>query len=316
MAGLRPSLGSDLVRLWEEIPDKGLFLAVLAAWVLVFQVWGNSTFGVFGRPTPSLFEWMYLVYTTTPDDFHGLLVLPGVLVLLYVKRKDLLAAPKQNWWPAMALVLLAALLHLAGYLVQQPRVSIVAFFLGVYGLTGLVWGRHWLAATFFPMFLFAFCVPLTALADPLTLPLRQAVSQAAVFISRTLLGIAVLRDGVQIFSPTGSYQYEVAAACSGLHSLLSMFGLTTVYAFLCFKSHWRKLAILASAVPLALLGNVLRLTVVIVVSEAFGKKAGLAIETNFGFVTFLLGVVGVLVLGWWLDEGRATRPARTEGQPA
>ncbi len=298
----RETVGQELARVWRELPDKGLFLGLLVAWTVVFQFWGNPTFGVFGRPTPSLFQWMYLVFMSSEDDFHGLFVLPGVLLLLFVKRNELLAVTKRVWWPAFALLLLAALLHVGGYLVQQPRVSIVAYFLGVYGLTGLVWGWEWLRASFFPMFLFGFCVPLGALSEPITFPLRILVSKISVFLSHHLLGIPVLRDGVQVFSPTGGFHYEVAAACSGIRSLVSLLALTVIYAFLSFKSTWRKLVMVASCVPLAILGNVLRLTVVILVGEAFGQQAGMKIETNFGFVTFGLALVGVFLLGRLLAE--------------
>jgi exosortase len=308
----RETVGQEIASFWRQMPDKGLFLGLLAAWTLVFQFWGNPTFGVFGRPTPSLFEWMYLVFISTEDDFHGLFVLPGVLLLLFVKRNELLAVSKRIWWPAFGLVVLAALLHIGGYLVQQPRVGIVAYFLGVYGLTGLVWGWGWLRASFFPMFLFAFCVPLSALSEPITFPLRILVSKISVFLSHHLLGIPVLRDGVQVFSPTGGFHYEVAAACSGIRSLVSLLALTVIYAFLSFKSTWRRLFMVFSCVPLAILGNVLRLTAVILVGEAFGQKAGMKIETNFGFVTFGLAMIGVFVLGWLMAEKRPAEPAKPE----
>jgi exosortase len=306
-------LWQEVVQCWRQMPEKSFFLTLLATWTLLFHFWGNSTFGVFGRPTPSLFEWMGLVYWTSEDDFHGLFVLPGVLVLLYLKREELLALPRRVWWPALGLFVPALLLHVAGYLVQQPRLSIVAYFAGLYALTGLAWGWPWLRATFFPMFLFAFCVPLGAVGDALTLPLRMIVSKISVFISQTFLGISVLRDGVQIFSPTGGFRYEVAAACSGIRSLTSLLALTTIYAFLSFKSPWRRLLMVFSAAPLAIFGNVVRLTVVILAAEAFGQKAGERIETKFGFVTFALAMVGVFVLGWWMRERNPQAASPTPG---
>jgi exosortase len=296
------SVWQEIANFWRQMPDKGLFLAMLAAWTVVFHFWGNPTFGVFGRPTPSLFEWMYLVFRTSEDDAHGLFVLPAVLVLLFVKRKELLAPPKRLWWPALGLFVAAVVLHIGGYVVQQPRISIAAYFLGVYGLTGLVWGRSWLQASFFPMFLFVFCIPLSAVSEIVTFPLRILVSKISVFISATFLGIPVIRDGVQVFSPTGGFRYEVAAACSGIRSLISLLALTLIYGFLSFRSPWRKLLMVASCVPLAILGNVLRLTTVILVGEAFGQQAGMMIETKFGFVTFALALLGVFLLGWWLSE--------------
>ena len=53
-------------------------------------------------------------------------------------------------------------LHIVGYVIQQPRVSVAALFLGIYGLMGLTWGPEFLRKTFFPCFLFVFCVPMSS----------------------------------------------------------------------------------------------------------------------------------------------------------
>jgi exosortase len=135
------------------------------------------------------------------------------------------------------------------------------------------------------------------------------VSKISVFISQNFLGIAVLRDGVQIFSPTGGFRYEVAAACSGIRSLVSLLALTTIYAFLSFKAPWRRLLMIATSLPLAVVGNVFRLTVVIIAGEAFGQAAGMKIETKFGFVTFALSMICVFVVGWWMRERPVPAPA-------
>ena len=82
-----------------------------------------------------------------------------VLALFWWKRKQLLALPLQTWWPGLLLVAPGAGAASAGYMVQQPRISIVALFTGIYGLMGLAWGPQWLRESFFPFFLFAFCVP-------------------------------------------------------------------------------------------------------------------------------------------------------------
>lgn len=303
----------EVAALWRQQPDKGMFLVLLGAWTTLFHFFGNSTFGY--TQTPSLFGWMHFVFTSSPDDEHGLYVPLAVLGLLYWKRKELMAVTKAGWWPALGLVVLALLMHLLGYLLQQTRLSIVAFFVGLYGLTGLVWGRRWLAATFFPMFLFAFCVPLGTLAETLTFPLRLLVTNLSVAVTSGVLGIDVIRDGVQIFDAQRTYQYEVAAACSGIRSLVALLALTTIYGFVTFQSPWKRLLMVGVAAPLAVIGNTVRLTAVIVVAEAFGQKAGLFIETKFGFVTFAIAIVCVLLLGHWLREPKSAPAPELEARP-
>ena len=296
----RASLASDLSDCWRQQPDKLLFVALAVPWLTLFHFWGNATFGYIG--TSSLFGWMWFVFTTSADDQHCLFVPLVVLGLLFWKREELRLVPKRLCWSALVLVVLALVLHMVGYLIQQTRVSIVAFFLGLYGLTGVVWGWPWVRATFFPMFLFLFCVPLGTMAETLTFPMRILVSKISVGFSHIVLGIDVIQDGVQIFDSRRTYQYEVAPACSGIRSLTSLLALTTIYSFVSFKTGWKRWTIVASAFPLAVVANVARLIGVIVVAEAFGHKAGAYVETKFGFVTFAMAMILVLLLGHWLQD--------------
>ncbi len=284
---------------WERMPDKLLFFCLLVAWLALFHFLGNSTLGYV--KTPSLFGWMNFVFTTSADDAHGLLVPFVVLVLFWWKRNELLAVSKAIWWPALGLVALGLVLHMGGYLIQQARVSVVAFFVGLYGLTGLVWGRDWLKASFFPFFLFVFCVPVASMSETVTFPLRLLVTKMAVAVSQ-MLGIDVIREGSQIFNCEHTFNYDVAPACSGIRSLISLLALTTIYGFVRFRVPWRRGIMVAAAIPLAVIGNVTRITCVILTAEMFGQDAGAWVEQKLGFVTFAVAIGFVILLGHWLRE--------------
>ena len=299
----------ELAALWSSLPDKFLVFTLCVVWGMLFQFLGNSTFGY--TDTPSLFAWMNYAYNSHEDDSHGKIIPFVVLALILVKRKELTAVPKAPWWPAFALVVAALLLHMAGYVIQQTRVSILAFFLGLYGLTGLVWGPRWLRAIFFPFFLFIFCFPLGTLAEKITFPLRTVVTQVSVGIAH-VLGIEAIRNGTQIIGANG-FNFDVAPACSGIRSLTALTALTTIYGFLTFHAAWKRVLMVLLAVPLAVIGNVARITGVILTSEAFGESAGLKFHDGAGFVTFFIAIICVMALGHWLKEDRA---APLEEQPA
>ncbi|MBU6399054.1 MAG: exosortase [Verrucomicrobia bacterium] len=294
---------------WQSMPDKRLFGALLVGWLLLFQYLGNSTFGYVD--TPSLFAWMDYAYSMLEDDRHCRYIPLVVLALFWWKRRQLWALPKRPWWPALGMVIGALLLHLAGLMMQQTRVSIVAFFLGLYGLTGLVWGRAWLCASFFPFVLFAFCVPLGTLADTITFPLRMLVTNLSVGIARDGLGIDVVKVGTQIFDSQRLFNFDVAPACSGIRSLTALLALTTIYGFVTFKAGWKRLLMVLIAAPLAVIGNVARITGVIITADAFGQRAGTRFHDGAGFVTFAVALACVMALGYWLREDR--QPALAEG---
>jgi hypothetical protein len=193
---------TEFQELWASIPSKAVFGVLFAAWFALFHFLGNSTFGYF--KTPSVFKWLYGIYESAPDDSLGTLIPFAVLALFWWKREALVAAPKRIWWPALAIFVLALGFHLVGYTVQQTRVSILAFFVGLYALMGLVWGPAWLRATFFPFILFAFMMPMTAYAENLTTSLRQLSTVMTVAISDDILGIKVIGSGTQIFDQVRS----------------------------------------------------------------------------------------------------------------
>jgi exosortase len=293
---------------WRAMPSKGLFLSLLALWIAFFHFLGNSTLGYID--TPSLFGWMHYAFNQLEDDRHCKYVPLVVLGLLWWKRRELLATPRRPWWPALVLVVLGLLLHVIGYMVQQTRISIAAFFLGVYGLIGMVWGWRFLRACFFPYFLFVFCVPVGTLADTLTFPLRVLVTNISVGFSHWVLGIDVVKQGTQILGAQG-FKYDVAPACSGIRSLTVLLALTTIYGFTSFQAAWKRLLMMGMAVPLAVLGNVIRITGVIITAEAFGESAGMKFHDGAGFITFVVAMVVVMVLGYWLrEEAKPAVPTR------
>ena len=165
------SFRDEFVRYWNQIPYKGFFFGLLAAWVALFHFLGNSTMGYVD--THSLFVWLDWMYGKNENDSHGPLIPLVVLALYWWKRDELVAVAKKTWWPALALVGAGLLMHIIGYLGQQTQISVVGFFVGLYGLTGVIWGGRFMVASFFPFCLFVFCLPMANVAVPLTFPLRN-----------------------------------------------------------------------------------------------------------------------------------------------
>ena len=88
-----------------------------------------------------------------------------------------------------------------------------------------------------------------------------------------LLQIDVVRVGTALKDPSGLYQYDVAPACSGIRSLFATLAVAIIYAFLSFRTPWRCLVLIGSAVPLAVLGNVVRMLTIVIAAEIWGPRA-------------------------------------------
>ena len=299
------SFWQDTADCWRRLPNKTFFFVLLAAWLALFQFWGNSILGYIH--TPSLFSWMYEGYNSpnpANDDSYGDFIPFLVVGLFWWKRRELLDQPLNVWSPALLLLVLAMGLHILGYVLQQPRLSIVALFTGIYGLMGLAWGRGWLKKSLFPFFLFAFSIPLASLGNAVTFPLRLLVCQLVEIVSHWILGIGVMREGTQLFDPSGTYQYDVAAACSGIRSLVAIFLLATIYGFVAFRSVWKRLFLMALAFPFAVLGNLTRMLCIIIAAELGGQEAGNYVHesTLISLVPYVPAIVGLLWIGRWMEK--------------
>jgi exosortase len=298
----RPSFWSEFQDYWARVPEKWLFLTLLAAWCVLFQFVGISSFN-FGTTKPSLFEWLYNAWNTPAMDCeHGKLIPFVVAILLWVKRRELAASIAGVWWPGLAVVGLALLIHILGFLAQQPRVSMLALFLGLYGLVGVVWGGRTMWESTFPLVLFGFCMPLGNAADRLTLPLRMLSVTLTRMICHGVLDIDVVQKGTELLDAKGQYEFDVVAACSGIRSFVALLGLTTVFAMLSLRALWKRAVMLLATLPLVVFCNVLRLVVVVMVAKAYNQATGKWVHDWFGYVTYLVAIGSLMALAHWLKE--------------
>ena len=305
---------------WRRLPNKGFFFILLAAWLALFQFLGNTTLGYIRSQSPSLYVWLLNAYDpegnyARSDDGHGVLIPLIVLGLFWWKRKQLLSVPIRTWSPGLFILSFGLMLHILGYMVQQPKLSVIALFIGIYGLMGLAWGTAWLRASVFPFFLFGFCVPLGTQALFITFPLRLLVCHLVTIIANGLLAVDVERVGTALINTPGHYQYEVAAACSGMRSLIATLALSMIYAFVAFPKWWKRAALIAAAFPLAVLGNLVRMLTIIVASEIGGQSWGNAVHEGgpagiFSLIPYIPAFAGLLLLGRWLRE-REQEPVLT-----
>lgn len=321
--GILEEFQRDLFQWWNVLPNKGFFFILLAAWMTVFAFWGNSTLGYIH--SPSLFTWMRVSYTgfgptdqEIGDDRHGFIVPIVVLVLFWWKRKELMPVMTRMWSPGFVIVVAAVMLHVLGYVVQQPRLSIVALFTGIYGLMGLAWGPEFLRASFFPFFLFAFCVPMGSLAEGITFRLRLLVSESVEFVAKDVLAIDVIRQGTALMDP-GHYQYDVAAPCAGMRSLIATVGMATVYSFMTFPNWWKRGVLIAAAFPLAVIGNITRMLMIILAAAFWGQSAGNYVHDGgpFGIISLLPYIIpfgGLLWFGYLLGDRAPARAEKAEPQ--
>jgi exosortase len=273
--------------------------AVIVGLVFVlFHFQGNSADSL--RLGRSVLSWMVVRWNDSTvalgaaDTSHGWLIPIASIGLVWWRRRDLLAAPKSVSWAGLAVVVASLFLHWVGAKAQQPRLSLLALIGLIWGIPFYFYGKRVAQIILFPCAYLIFCIPLNFF-DSLTFSLRLYMT---IMVNAILngLGIAFLRSGTALYSVYGDYALEVADPCSGIRSLLAMTAITALYAYMTQRTLVRKWILFLMAVPLAMVGNMVRILTISLVSEAFGNEVGAGLYHDFsGYMIFLAITIPLMI---------------------
>ena len=192
-----------------------------------------------------------------PNFSHGFFV-PLLSAYLAWERRDILAAlpPKPSWW-GLAVMVLAVGILLLGTFGAELFLSRSSFIFLLAGLIIFFLGWSHFRALIFPWAFLFLMVPIpTLILNEITLPLQFLASNLGASLLR-LVGVPVLREGNVIQLP--AITLEVVEACSGIRSLVSLITLAIIYGYLLEKDKVIRVLLVASAVPIAIAANALRI---------------------------------------------------------
>lgn len=233
------------------------------------------------------------IWNLQPEYSHGLLIPFISLYLIWRRRDELRAMPFTGSWNGLWLIALGMLMWLAGDLATIYWVVQYGFLFSLYGVVlaltgGAVFRRLWM-----PLLILVFMVPLPAFfSNTLSLQMQLLSSWLGVMFIRAF-GISVYLEGNVI--DLGSMQLQVAEACDGLRYLFPLMTLSFVMAHLFRGPMWQRVMLFASAVPIAILMNSLRIGAIGITVEYWGPKMAQGLLHDFeGWVVFMLST-GVLI---------------------
>ena len=235
-------------------------------------------------------------WASSPDASYGIVLASVALVVAWRRREAFARAldPAGAAFPGAAMLLTGLCLRLAGQLGADLFLTRMSFLLVVTGAVWLLAGWRALRTIAAPLVFLAIAVPLPALVvNAMTLPLQLIASRVAE-ASLTTMGVAVFRDGNVLELP--STALEVAEACSGLRSIVSLAAISVLLAWT-DPSLPRRLAIVAASLPIAIVMNGFRIAATGLACEAWGPKAASGSWHTFtGWVTFLIAVFALVQL--------------------
>ncbi len=236
---------------------------------------------------------------TDANYSHGFLMPLVAGYFLWQRREEVeqaLERARPSSW-GLLIVLLGIFLLILGQVAGELYTQRISLLVVLWGTSLFLFGWSLSRILLFPFLLLLLAIPIPyVIYNSLTFPLKLLASKIAAW-SLSIIGVPTLREGNIIYIP--NMTLEVADACSGIRSIISLLAMTAILAYFVSGWLWRVLLV-ASAIPIAILTNALRIVGTGILSYHFGPEAARGFFHYFsGWLVFLLSLVilgGVLFL--------------------
>jgi len=245
-----------------------------------------------------------LVRDWSQDDnySHGFLIVPIALYFAWERRDRLMAAPFKPSLLGLVAVILSVITLAAGALGAELFLTRISILGVIAGSILFVLGWEHLRILFLPVAFLLLMIPIPAIIfNQIAFPLQLLASR---FGETTLwaMQIPVLREGNVI--TLANTQLEVAEACSGIRSLISLLTLGIVYGYFMHPSVWVRTLLALATIPVAILANGFRVAGTGIAAHYYGPEAAEGFFHTFsGWLVFLAAFAMLFlmhrVIAWW-----------------
>ena len=208
---------------------------------------------VYGRVIWKMVEawWQFADYS------HGFLVVPFAAYLIWAKRKRLQnTKPDPSWIGVVVVGFALAILLLAEFGAElfSARFSLIILLAGLVLTFG---GWQFLKELRFVLLVLLLAIPIPRIIfNEIAIPLQLLASKSASVLLH-LIGVPAVRMGNVIELP--QMELEVAQACSGIRSLMSLFTFAIFYGYVLETSFRRRLVLALASIPIAIMANAIRI---------------------------------------------------------
>lgn len=238
---------------------------------------------------------LIVTWLEIPDYSHGILVPVFSGYLVWTKRKVLLATRIAPAWSGIAVIALALALLILGEFGAELFLSRVSLIVLCAGLVLGFGGWPLLKELRFPLAVLLLAVPIpTIVFNQIAIPLENLASRLATALLH-LNGVPTLRLGNVIELP--SIRLEVAEACSGIRSLVSLFTLAIFYGYFIEKTIPRRIILASASIPIAITANAVRIFGTGMCVQYWDAEKALGFFHEFsGWVMFLVSLAFLSVI--------------------
>ena len=235
-------------------------------------------------------------WATDSNYSHGFLVPIISAYLIWRKRKELAAIEISPSKAGLAIIIAGLILFILGNGASEYFTVRISLVVTIFGLALYFFGGPMIKRTWFELLFLVFMIPIPyVIYFSATFPMQLLASKVTVAVLN-LIGMPVVRQGNIIHLP--EHSLEVAEACSGMRSLVSLLALGAIYAYLTQKRFSAKAILFLSTIPIAVLGNVFRvfITALIVYTTELNITEE-PIHSIMGATVFVIAFIFLLIFG-------------------
>ncbi len=232
----------------------------------------------------------------TDDNYsHGFLIIPIALYFVWERRARLKEAARKPSSLGLAVVLGSLAVLLAGILGSELFLTRISILGTIAGVILFLYGWNHLKILIFPIAFLILMVPIPAIIfNQFAFPLQLLASRFGE-MALLLLRIPVLREGNVINLANTSL--EVAEACSGIRSLISLLTLGIVFGYFTDSRLWVRLALAIGTIPIAIAANGIRVAGTGVAAHYYGPEAAQGFFHSFsGWIIFIAAFMMMFIL--------------------
>ena len=254
----------------------------------------------------------------TDENFsHGFFVPLFSAFVIWQERDRLARLIPRPSWPGLAVLVAGVGVAILGRLGAELFLDRSSMLLVLAGVVILFLGWNLFRAVLFPWACLLLMIPIPVIIfNQIAFPLQLLVSKIAA-ATLPLLDVPVLRLGNVLKLPLTDL--EVARACSGMRSLMSLLTLAIIYGYLMEKRLWVRWLLALASVPVAIAANSVRIIGTgLLVEHGFPDAAEGSSHAAWGVIVFVISLLMLyalhaLIRVWFPEEGgEPLRSARTD----
>ncbi len=266
----------------------------------------------------ALLLWLYMPtlvhlvaqWWSDPNYSHGFFVPLFSAFVIWQERARLSALSLRPSWSGLLFLGLGLCVLIVGQMGAELFLSRLSLLIVLAGLLVLFFGWNFFRALLFPWAFLLLMIPIPAIVfNQITFPLQLLASKVA---STTLpwMGVPVLREGNVIVLP--AMALEVAEACSGIRSLMSLTTLAVIYGYLMERKVGVRVLLAVASVPIAVAANSFRIVGTGLLVQYWDPEKAQGFFHEFsGWLIFVVSLVMLYLLhrsvrAFW--QGEAMEP--------